>query len=354
MLAKLRTAHVRARWARALFAVAGFVALAGLLTYTVVLLVAPSSDAAGEYHVLRRGDDYVVFTQPVTASDDNVHGEWRAAPNQPVPERMLVIHGSEVARLVAGEYPQGRVLSTNDTRQIWGGFASPWNGWVDVTIVERGPNGFYVWPWEACAACSDPRPTIVWIRGDGWKGASMAEFETGDWSTGEGAPSPILFEGVVTEHNFDKWVPLLQDATSTMISLSAAFAAWWGVEGRLARQAVARASAVPGTDDLLRLVDESRRYLVLLHRQYLLGGLVLVVALVTLAVAGLPPLVAAARAHFVDPYYAYVLLGIGIPFLGGLGAIGWIAGYSRLRHERERWARLSPGLDDATARLMEP
>lgn len=343
----------RLRWARALFALAASLALAGLLTYTVVLLVAPASDAAGEYRVLQRGDDYVVYTQPVTESDDNVHGAWRAAPNQPVPDRMLVVHGSEVARLVAGEDPQGRVLSTNDTRQTWGGFASPWNGWVDVTIIERGQSGRYVWPWEDCTMCSDPRPTIVWTRGDAWRGADLSEFQAGDWSTGQGAASPIVFSGVVTEHNFDEWVPLLQDATSALIGIATALGAWWALERWLVRSTPVRATPTPATDDLLRLVDDSRRYLALLHRQYLAGGVVLAVALVTLAIAALPPLVAAVKAHFVDPYYAYVLLGIGLPFLGALGAVAWLAGYSRLRRERERWARLDAGLGDATARLME-
>lgn len=352
----LRAAAPRARLARALFAVAAAVALAGLATFTVVLLVAPAGDAAGEYGFVMRGEDFILFAQPILERDDTLHARWRASPNQAVPERLMVIHGSEVARVLAGEAPQGRVLETDDESEGWGGFSAAHEGWIDVRSIERGPSG-YVWPW-ACDACSDPRPTIVWMRGDAWRGASASELVMGSWAAPDpDAPAPpIVLEGVVTEHNFDEWVPRLQDATTAAVAITALLGAWWLVEAVLARRAAARAAPPPRptTEDLLRLVEAAERYLRLLRGQFLAGGLMLALGLGVLAFAGMPALLAAVDAHFADPYYAYVLVGIAVPFLAALALVAWVAGYARLQRERDRWARQAAGVRATTARLLEP
>lgn len=355
MTRSLRHAAARARVARAGFLVATGLALATLATFTVVLLVAPASPAAGEHHVLRRGDDYFVYAQPVLDEDDVLDAAWRAAPGQAVPDRVAIVHGSEVARLLAGEAPQGRALEARGDAQPWGGFDAPWEGRIGIRMVERGPDGRYVFPWSGCGGCSDPRPTIVWTRGDAWTGAPLDAFTRGSWAAPDpsAAHPPILLEGVATEHNFDEWAPRLRDAATLAVAAAAALGAWWAIEAALARRDAADPPP-PGTDDLLRLVRESERYLDLLGRQLLLGGLVLLLALGLLAFAGLPPILDAAEAHFADPYYAYVLVGIGFPFLAAVASLAWLSGYRRLKRERARWARHAAGLAQTTARLMGP
>lgn len=315
-------------------------ALAGVLAYSTALLVAPASPIDAPVLAIAEGDGYVAWAQPAIERDDVIHATWTTLPHHAVPDSILVIQAYELPRLLRGEPLEGRVVDLRGGLDR-AGTASNWNGRITVPMVERTAAG-KEFPWT-CEGCADPRPVLVWSRGDAWVGAAPRD--------GTMEAAPIALSGVITEHNFDDLVPALGTGTLVACALALAALSWWGLEAR-GRAALPRRE--PTTEEMLHLVDRADAYLATLSGLMLAAGGALALAVALLGYVTVPALARAARAHFADPFDAYAAIG-GMATFAVLATLGlWAVAYSSLRRERRRWSGVSRDFEDAAQGILEP
>jgi len=350
----------RLRIARGVFAVLAALSLVGILAYSVALLAAPTTDAGREYAYARAGDDYVLYTVPQIPNDHNAYARWTVSVGNLSPDRIIIVHAQDLPDVLAGrEPPHGSRVLTRGNATDWGFYAGPVKGELRLEQLRSpGPLGRLERPY-ACPACiDDPRPAFVFARGSGWIGANASSLSHGHWdidaSGRASADAPILVTMISEEHNFVDWFPPLFYALAVTGASTALAGAWWAIEIAIHRRSPRTPTGPPSTEEMLRLVDLSERYLASLSRAYLAGGAALFALVLVASYLAVPSLIAAARRHAVDPYYVGAPIVLMGPFVAGIATILWGAGYRRLRLERDRWRALLGGYHEATDRILRP
>jgi hypothetical protein len=358
LLQKLKTPAQRLRAARIAFASLAALALVAVLVFGTVMLVAPRSDSGHAYGKVERGDSYLVYTVPEVPIDGVARGHWSTLEGKNAPDTIRIIAYSDLGNLLAGRplaYPHREVTyAANPCRcSSWGGWDNlPWHGYAEVRYIDS--DGRYAF----CGSCQDPRLTLVWTRGTAWQGAEVTH---GAWTLdAEGQPqgdAPILWRGIVNEHNFLDWFGVMLGALLTLGALTVAAGGWLAAETLLARRArrdtPPPAPPLAGTEDLLRLVQLSERYLAALTGYFLAGGLVVLLGVAVVSYLAVPALLQSAHDHFFDPFYADIPILLLGPFLAVVALTLWGLAFQRVRRERARWRRLGAEFGKFTDAVLE-
>lgn len=366
-LARSRPAG-RAKAARIAFAVGAAVTLAATLVFASIMLIAPRADAGHAYGKVERGDGYLVYTVPEFPVDGQVNGRWSVPEGKKTPDRILVIAYSDLANVLAGKPPANAYREVHFADgapwPAWGGWSTlPWHGYVELRYLEYegGPwSGSYTLPY-LCDRCDDPRLTVVWTRGTDWVGSAPDAVTHGSWSVAKDGhvtgDAPILWRGIVNEHNFVDWFAVMYGTLATLGGLTAALGLWWAADAVLARRtrrAPPATAPAPTTEDLLRLVDLSERYLRALTGYFVAGGFIVLIAVVVLSYFAVPALLQSAAEHFFDPYYVDIPILLLAPFLGVVSLTLWGLAFQRVRRERRRWRRVDAEFSRFADAVLEP
>jgi len=124
-----------------------------------LLLTTTTHDARSEpVRSVTKGGDFFAEADVFAPSSNHLAGEWSSGPGG-APDRVLLVAGPDVARILAGQAPQ-QVIATFP--------ATSWHGQLDFRVPPftcGGPTG----------GCRDgDLPALVWTRGRPWGCTSPA------------------------------------------------------------------------------------------------------------------------------------------------------------------------------------
>jgi hypothetical protein len=337
---------------RSLFLGLAVAAVALTVLAAGLLLANPPRDCCLTVQSTQQGDGYFVAVEAFGFPGRHVSGHW--STHAGTPDRVLLLSGQDAVRVLAGGEPE-RVLGEWRPSTAHGELAF---GEVAFRLPEfrcSGPNG----------GCNDgDLPTLVWLRGDDWKGTPWRALEghtmepQGD--SGVGGSGPLLFRGRVGSAFVVAAVPLLCWAAVVAAGSAVVAAAVWGAQARRRRAPPAPPDAhATGTEQMLRLLHLSELYVATIARYFLVSAAV-IVALAALAMyLALPPALEAAEAAMLDlpgePLAVTSLaLALAIPFATGVAFVFWAAQYRRVRAEVRRWRAISERMAASEARVLQP
>lgn len=344
--------HPASRLARraraAAFLLTGVVIFCTLAYALPIFVDDPRDPPFFNYRAIERDGDFVAWAPVFGGREETAHVRWSS---NATPDRVLLLRQGDVEAVLAGQD------------------VAPLQEFAATGVFDRGMGrlSFRV-PSPDCppptGGCIDASmPVLVWLKGDAWRGAAVADARHHQvQNQGGGAigwEGPVGYGVSIVNARVGVMGPVWMGVGTAAAVLATLCALTFLVaQVRLLRRAPRRdrlpLPAGAGTEEMLRVVRLSGLYVETIQRYFLVSAAF--IGLATLAVVGLgyPPLLEAAKRQFQfgdAMWTAFYFLAVPL-WTAGIALVFWAAAYLRVRRELREWREAARGFEEDAARIL--